>query len=152
MAQATESSSTTDRELRTGRILAASRARVFECFSDPKRLARWWGPKGFRNTFEEFEFRTDGNWSFVMHSPKGVDFPNRAVFTQITKPERIVIDHVSDPHFRLTITLEDEGGKTLLTWRQTFDSVRECEKLRKVCVEANEENLDRLAAELARMV
>ena len=44
-------------ELETSRILHASRERVFGAISDPKQLALWWGPNGFTNTFEEFDFR-----------------------------------------------------------------------------------------------
>ena len=38
------------------RVLACARQRVFDAFSRPELLARWWGPSGFTNTFEVFEF------------------------------------------------------------------------------------------------
>jgi len=46
-----------DREIVSARTFAAPRERVFEAFRDPARLARWWGPRGFRNTFEVFDLR-----------------------------------------------------------------------------------------------
>lgn len=137
-----------DRSFLTSRLLDAPRSRVFEAFRDPARLARWWGPKGFTNTFALFEFHAGGVWRFTMHAPNGGDFPNESVFREI-EPEKIVIEHVSGPHYLLTITLAEESGKTRIGWRQVFDSVAIREQLSKLVAEANEQNLDRLEAELA---
>lgn len=139
------------REIVTARVVGARRELVFEAFADSDRLARWWGPAGFTNTFHEFDFRPGGNWRFVMHGPNGADYQNTSVFIEV-RPERIVFDHVSGPQFRMTITLaEEDGGRTRITWRMLFDSTAERDRIRKVAVEANEQNLDRLEAELATM-
>ena len=60
---------------------------------------------------------------------------------------------LSDPSGRLlTLTLDANGGtKTTITWRMLFDTADECAKVRVFAVDANEQNLDRLEAELARM-
>src|SRR5262245_45640054 len=91
--------SASDRELHTSRLLDAPRERVFRAFSDPTHLARWWGPKGFTNTFREFDFRAGGAWRFVMHGPNGADFQNESVFVEVRPPEQVVLRHVSKPHF-----------------------------------------------------
>lgn len=145
-----EQERTEDRELSTSRVLDAPRERVFEAWRDPERLARWWGPKGFRNTFQVFEPRAGGAWEFVMHGPEGGDYANRSQFEEWVWPERIVVRHLSPPTFRLVVTLVDAGSRTRLTWRQVFDSAADCERLRALAVPANEENLDRLEAELER--
>lgn len=67
------------------------------------------------------------------------------------KPERIVFRHVSAPHFKLTATFAAQAGKTRLTWRMLFESAAECEKVKRYAVEANEQNLDRLEEQLAKM-
>lgn len=140
-----------DCELETSRILNASRERVFGAISDPKQLALWWGPNGFTNTFEEFDFRAGGTWRFVMHGPDGKNYPNHHTFGEIVKPERVVFQHLSSPRFQLIVTLEDVGaGKTKINWRQRFESAEECERVSKYCIPGNEQNLDRLAAHLAR--
>ena len=54
-----------DTVVRTGRLLPATPRAVFAAFEEPDRLARWWGPSGFTNTFECFEFRPGGRWVFV---------------------------------------------------------------------------------------
>jgi len=141
-----------DRELTTARLLDATRERVFGAFSDGQQLAQWWGPNGFTNTFHEFDLRAGGTWRYVMHGPNGADYPNESVLVEVLAPQRIVIEHVSAPRFQLAITLVPEAGKTRLTWRQRFPSAAECDKIRALAVPANEQNLDRLAAHLARRV
>lgn len=139
------------RELVSQRVIAAPPAAVFACLADPGRLARWWGPAGFRNTFEIFEFRPGGTWKFVMHGPDGTDWPNRSVFREIEPPSRVVLEHLgSVHHFMLTITLDERDGATALGWRMVFDSVAERDETARYAVQCNEELFDRLEAELAR--
>lgn len=139
------------RDIATSRLLDAPREKIFRAIAEPERLARWWGPKGFRNTFEEFDFRPGGHWKFVMHGPDGTDYANHSVFEEIEAPARLVFQHLSAPHFRMTITLTDEGGKTRVDWRGRFESPKVRDRIAKYAVPANEQNLDRLEAELAKM-
>ena len=86
-----------------------------------------------------------------MHGPNGTDYPNQSVYVELAEPERVVFDHVSAPKFRMSATFEDVDGKTRVTFRQIFASPAECDALRDFVRIPNEQNLDRLAAELARM-
>lgn len=141
------------REIVNTRIFNASRELVFKAFSDPDHLVHWWGPKDFTNTFHEFDMRPNGTWRYVMHGPNGVDYENKRVFVEVVQPERIVLRNLDPTHaFFLTMTFTEQEGKTELTWRMLFDSAIECEKVRKFLVEANEQNFDRLEAQLAEMV
>lgn len=133
------------------RLIDAPRERVFRALADPVHLARWWGPNGFSSTFEQFEFRPGGRWRFVMHGPDGTDYPNDNRFSEIVVPERVVIEHPSDMHhFWLTITLAAEGGRTRVGWRQVFDTVAHRDQVAPMVMPANEQNLDRWAAEVRR--
>lgn len=139
-----------DATLRTERLLAASARNVFAAFENPAQLARWWGPSGFTNTFEQFDFRPGGRWVFVMHGPNGADYPNESVFREIERDARIVIEHVVQPVFTLTVVLTPRGdAQTHLDWAQAFDSAEVANKLRALVEPANEQNLDRLQAVLA---
>jgi uncharacterized protein YndB with AHSA1/START domain len=140
-----------EREIVTARVIDAPRERVFTAWTDPEHLAQWWGPTGFTNTFEEFDMRPGGIWRFVMHGPDGVDYKNKSVFVEIVRPERIVFQHVSGPRFQVTATFAEQAGKTRLTFRMLFDTAAECAKVKGFAVEANEQNFDRLEAQLARM-
>ena len=136
------------RELVATRIIAAPRERVWEAWTDPVLLARWWGPDGFTNTFEEFDPKPGGHWRFVMHGPNGTGYRNHSVFIELTRPERIVFDHVSGHHFVLTATFEETAGRTRIIFRQRFDTAAECERIKVFAADANEQNLDRLEAVL----
>jgi len=141
-----------DREIVSTRVLDAPRERVFRAFSDPRVLARWWGPDGFTSTFQEFDFRPGGAWRFVMHGPDGTDYRNESGFIEVVSPERIVLEHLRPMHrFLMTMTFAEEAGKTRLTWRMEFESVAELERVRAFIPGANEQNLDRLQAQLAAM-
>jgi uncharacterized protein YndB with AHSA1/START domain len=141
---------TTDREIVSSRVLAANREEVFRAFSDPGRLAEWWGPAGFTNTFQEFDFRPGGRWRFTMHGPDGNAYEMNKRFTEIVAPEKIVLDHAQSGHdFTMTITLAAQGDRTAVVWRMHFFDAAEAEKIRAFILQANEQNFDRLAAHLA---
>lgn len=134
--------------LMTSRRIPADRGRILEAFRDPSKLCRWWGPEGFRNTFHEFEFRPGGMWRFDMHGPDGVDYPNECRFDVIGE-EGVVLTHLATMHrFELAITLEPAGEATHLTWKMTFETKEECDKVRAYAPACNEQNLDRLEAVL----
>jgi uncharacterized protein YndB with AHSA1/START domain len=142
---------TTGRELSSLRLLDAPPERVYRAWVEPVRLARWWGPKGFTNDFEVCEPKPSGRWKFVMVSPDGARFPNESVFVELVPGQKVVIDHVVPPRFRLIAQFEAEGAGTRISWRQIFESKEVCDQVKGIAVPANEENFDRLAAELAAM-
>jgi uncharacterized protein YndB with AHSA1/START domain len=135
-----------ERTLATSRVIEAPRQRVWNAFSDPAQLATWWGPNGFTTTFHEFDLRPGGRWRFVMHGPDGANFPNESVFVDVTPPERVIFKHESRPRFEMTITFVEQGGSTLVDWRQVFDTAAESGRVAKLAIPANEQNLDRLTA------
>lgn len=134
----------------TSRDIPATPDQVFAAFSDPQRLARWWGPAGFTNAFDVCEFRSGGRWQFVMHGPDGRSYPNESVFAEIEPPEKVVVEHLSEPKFRLTITLAPSAGGTSVTWNQAFENAETASRVEHIVLPANEQNLDRLSAEVAR--
>jgi len=138
------------REILSTRHYALPREQLWAAFAQAQRLARWWGPAGFRNTFEVFEFRPAGRWRFTMHGPDGKDYANRSVFHAVEAPARIVLEHENAPHFEMQITLTEEAGGTRLNWRMRFDDATTREAVARVVVPANEQNFDRLQAELNR--
>jgi uncharacterized protein YndB with AHSA1/START domain len=132
----------------TQRALPFSPQRVYDAFARHEQLAQWWGPAGFTNTFESFEFTLGGRWSFVMHGPDGTDYPNENVFSELREPSRIVIVHVTVPHFVLTIDIAVSESGSDVAWTQVFDDRGFAEGVRHIVEPANEQNLDRLHAVL----
>jgi uncharacterized protein YndB with AHSA1/START domain len=134
--------------LTTSREIPATPPEIFAAISDPTRLARWWGPAGFTNTFDVCEFKPGGQWTFTMHGPDGQNYPNENIFAEIHPPERIVIQHICEPLFTLTITLAPTAAGTHLTWLQDFENPDFAQRLEHILRPANEQNLDRLTAEV----
>jgi uncharacterized protein YndB with AHSA1/START domain len=132
------------------RLLDASPSDVFDAHRDPVRLARWWGPQGFTNTFSVFEFAPGGKWTFVMHGPDGKDYPNESVFASIEENARIRIDHVCEPRFSLDIHLHPQGTGTRVEWRAEFENETFAKSMESFLTAANEQNLDRLAVEVGK--
>lgn len=136
----------------TSREIPATPEQVFAAISDPQSLARWWGPAGFTNTFSVCEFKNGGRWSFVMHGPDGHNYPNESVFADIEAARKVVIQHVVEPLFRLTIALAASATGTRVSWSQAFESAEVASRVEHIVVPANEQNLDRLAAEVLRQL
>jgi uncharacterized protein YndB with AHSA1/START domain len=136
----------------TSRTIPAPIDDVFAAIRDPARLARWWGPKGFTSTFDVCEFKPGGRWLFTMHGPDGTNYPNENVFAEIDAPTRVVVQHLSVPTFRLTMTLRAvaDGAQTEVAWEQVLDDAEFAKRVEHIIVPANEDNLDRLAAEVLR--
>lgn len=140
-----------DHEIVSSRVVNFPQAVVFQAWTDPRHLAKWWGPRGFTNTFEEFDLRPGGVWQFVMHGPDGKNYKNKSVFVEIAEPERLVFDHVSAPVFRIVATFTARGPQTLVKFRMIFRTAEECARVKVYAGDANEQNFDRLEAELGQM-
>ena len=132
------------------RLLTAKPSEVFAAMSDPDRVARWWGPVGFTNTIHRFEFMTGGTWLLTMHGPDGKTYPNESRFTRIVANQVFEVEHLNGHHFLLTIELVPMDRGTQVKWRQTFDTVEHYQRIANFVASANEQNLERLAAEVQR--
>jgi uncharacterized protein YndB with AHSA1/START domain len=130
--------------------IAASPELVFAAMSNPDRVARWWGPNGFTSTTHTFDFQPGGSWVLTMHAPDGTDYPNESRFSRIVPNELWEIEHLNGHHFMLTLKLEASGEGTEVRWQQTFDTVAHYRELAQFVAAANQQNLERLAAEVLR--
>ena len=133
---------------KTSRNIPALPAEIFAAFVNPERFAKWWGPSGFTNTFSAFEFKPSGKWSFVMHGPDGANYPNESEFVEIVPNEKVVIRHHSQPHFTLTINITSSAQGSTVNWLQEFDDDEVAKKVAHIVEPSNEQNLDRLVAEV----
>ena len=156
MAKASSTTRTTDREILLTRVFDAPRELVFNAWIDPNHIAQWFGPDGFTTTILEMDVRPGGVWRFIMHGPDGVDYPNKIVYVEIVKPERLVYNHFSEDvdepgQFHVTMTFAEQAGKTVLSMQMLFETAAERDRVVKEygAIEGGEQTLDRLAAYLA---
>jgi uncharacterized protein YndB with AHSA1/START domain len=130
------------------RVFAAPRELVFEAWTDPEHLVRWFGPKGFTMPACSLDLRPGGIFHYSMKSPDGHEMWGKWTFREIVVSEKIVlVSSFSDARGGVmrhpmsatwpletlsTTTLTENAGKTALTieWspinateaeRKTFD-------------------------------
>jgi uncharacterized protein YndB with AHSA1/START domain len=120
-----------ERELVITRIFDAPRHLVFQAWTEPDRVARWWGPQGFVTTYCDMDIRPGGTFRVCMRSPEGIEYWKRGTYREVVAPERLVFTFAWENaegkpgHQTLvTVTLAECGDKTELTLRQgVFDTV-----------------------------
>ena len=118
----------TDREIRTERVFNAPRQRVWQAFTEPKLVARWWG-RGNKLVIERMEVERGGHWRFVEHAPDGTHgFEGR--FREVVPPERLSQTFEWDgmPGYVAVTTsaFEDLGnGRTKVTSTTLFHTTEE---------------------------
>ena len=133
------------------RVFDAPRNLVFDAWTDAKHVGNWWGPRGFTTTTHEMDVRPGGVWRLTMHGPDGVDYQNKITYLEVVKPERLVYDH-GGAGARVTVTFEDQAGKTRLTMRMVFPSAEERDRVVKKhnAIEGANQTLDRFGEQLAK--
>jgi uncharacterized protein YndB with AHSA1/START domain len=145
-----------DREIVLSRVIDAPRDQVFLAWVEPKRMFRWFGPRGFRcEVHQDCEAKPGAVWRFDMIAPNGQRYDNRMVFLEVTPSERLVLDHGKDidddpNRFRVTVTFDPQSdGKTVITLRQLHPSKAQREGgIGFGAVELGYQTLDKLDAYL----
>src|SRR5579859_7977018 len=124
---------TPTRELVIERTLKASPERVFDAFTDPEKLKKWWWPNGFTCPAAEVDLRVGGTYRLAMEwpgsIPSEVQFSHAMVgeYYEIDRPNRLVMSgravNIEQGELFATlieVTLEPRDGGTALTMRQSY--------------------------------
>lgn len=107
------------------------------------------GPEGFTNTIHEFDLRPEGKWLLTMHGPEKGNYENLSVFKTVVPNKLITWTRVSQPLFDMEVEFEQlNHSRSKISFRMIFNTVEECNKMKKFVVSKNEENFDRLEREL----
>lgn len=112
-----------DRELVLTRIIDAPCEKVFRAWTEPELLKQWFAPRPWTTPVAETDVRPGGGSLIVMRGPDGNEFPNRGVYLEVVKNQRLVItdaytkawDPSEKPFMTVILTFENEGGKTRYT-------------------------------------
>jgi uncharacterized protein YndB with AHSA1/START domain len=108
----------TDREIVLTRVFDAPRSLVFDAFTKPELLKRWFGPHGWSLVVCEVDLRVGGTFRFILRGPDGTDMGMRGVYREIMPPERSVHMESFDDYpgeSQVTTVLVEQGGRTTLT-------------------------------------
>jgi len=117
--------STEGRDLILTRVIDAPPEKVFRAWTDPELLRQWFAPKPWTTPNVEIDVRAGGSSLFVMRDPDGNEFPNRGVYLEVVKNQRLVFTDAftrawepsPKPFMTVILTFEDLGGKTRYTAR-----------------------------------
>ena len=154
---ATSDANTAEREIVIERTVNAPRELVWRAWTEADQIAAWWGPNGFTTTIHEMDVAVGGVWRFMMHGPDGTDYPNKVVYREIVKPERLVYDHTDDrdppsQQFQTTVTFAAQGRKTMVTLRALFANAEaRAASVKFGAIEGGAQTLARLDQHVATM-
>lgn len=142
-------------ELRIIRMYDAPVQTVWDAWTDPEQVAQWWGPRGFTLTTHSKDLRPGGSWSYTMHGPDGVDYPNKAQYFEVEKYSKLVYDHGANDDrpalFRVTVHFTEVEGKTRMDMRMALPTPEAAEETRKFIKKAGGNSTwDRLAEYLEK--
>ncbi len=140
MATPSNGAPSSDRELVLTRIIDAPRDRVFKAWTTPELLKQWFAPLPFTTLVAEIDLRPGGASLVVMRGPDGNEFPNRGVYLEVVKNERLVFTDAytkawqpsAKPFMTVILTFEDRGGKTQYTARARHWTVADREAHEKM--------------------
>lgn len=131
-----EHTPTATRVLEITRMFDAPRELVWQAWTDPQHLMRWWGPEHFTSPACQIDLRVGGKYLFCMQAPDGQKFWSTGVYQELAAPERMVYtDSFADEQgnavsasyygmgddipftMQVTITFEEVAGQTKMTLR-----------------------------------
>jgi uncharacterized protein YndB with AHSA1/START domain len=158
-SRALELSTPTDTDIVLTRRFAAQQHLVFDAWTQPELLRRWYGARGWNLVVCEVDLRVGGIWRFVSRGPGGEEMGQRGVYQEIVRPDRLVYTEVFDDQSYPGQTLvthgfaDDGDGGTRLTSTITYPSraVRD-HVLRRPMERGLSEGLARLDEVLARIL
>ena len=146
-------STPSDREIALTRVFDAPRQMVFDAFSKPELLKRWFGPRGWSLVVCEVDFRVGGGFRFVLRGPNGKNMGMRGVYREIAAPERSVHMESFDDYpgeSQVTAVFVEHDGKTTMTATVLYPS----REIRDIVIQTGmehgaAESYDKLAEMLA---
>jgi len=115
-----------DRELVLTRLIDVPREKLWRCWTEPKLMLQWFTPAPWKTIHAETDVRPGGSSYIVMQGPDGTEMPNRGVYLEVIKNERLVFTDAytsawepsENPFFTGILTFEDAGnGQTRYTAR-----------------------------------
>ncbi len=138
------------KDIRITRVYDAPVSVVWDAWTDPEQVAKWWGPRGFTLTTHSKDLRPGGIWHYTMHGPDGTDYPNKTLYHEVVEQQKLVYDHGGyderDPLFRVTALFAETDSKTVLEMSMTLKTPEEAAAMRKFIKDAGGNSTwDRLA-------
>ena len=105
----------------------APRELLWQTYTTPGHIKRWWGCNQSTLTTCEVDLRKGGTWRNVLSIGEGQEWGFHGVYREICQPERLVYTQIFEPmpqHPALvTVTFTEHNGKTILQEVILYESV-----------------------------
>jgi uncharacterized protein YndB with AHSA1/START domain len=72
------------------RVISAPQEMVYEAWTQPEQLMRWWGADGLTVPECEIDLRPGGVFYYCMRSPNGTEYRCRGTYQEVNDPDRLV--------------------------------------------------------------
>jgi uncharacterized protein YndB with AHSA1/START domain len=137
-------------------VLPAPPTVVFEAFTKPEVLARWWGPKGFTAPSLDFEPRSGATYRIQMQPPEGDPFYLTGEFREVDPPARLAFTFAwedpdpDDVETLVALSFRDLGGSTQVAITQGPFKTEARRALHRDGWTESFDKLERLISERAR--
>ena len=125
-------------ELKMERVFAAPRARVFEAWTDPAQIKKWFGPHGFMIEIAEVDLKPGGRFRLGMRAPDGNLYVVGGAYDIIDPPAKLTHSWAWEEGemegFETQVTVEFfEAGKEtrVVITHQGFADAESCERHRE---------------------
>ena len=111
------------REISFVRFFMVSPERVFDAWTRPARLRKWWGPEDLELVTCELDPRPGGSSRLAFRAPDGKLHASHGTYLEVERPIRLsfseVLDDAPGETFLTSVTFEEMGAMTRMTVRQT---------------------------------
>ena len=148
------SEAATAREITITRVFDAPRELVWQAWTDPEHLARWWGPPGRSTPAESItvELRPGGTFRLSsIDDERGDDMVTLGTFREVVEPERLVVEEAAEDSWHegavSEITLSElDDGRTEMRFRATIHTTDEMIGMAEAGITASFDRLGELVA------
>ena len=106
---------------------AANRGLVWDAWTKPEFLDRWWAPKPFQAKTRSMDFRVGGSWHYDMITPDNVAIPSQADFREIEEQKRFSSEGWS--HTIWTYSFDVSGETTRVKVVIQYDRLSDLEMM-----------------------
>ena len=124
-----------DKILRLERVFKASPGRVYEAWTDPNQLLKWWGPEGMTVPKHDLNITNGGSYRTTMVGPDGSEHTVSGVYKELIPNQRVVMtwgweqDGVRGHETEIRVEFEAKGEGTVMRFEQAvFDTADSCQK------------------------
>lgn len=108
---------------------------VWEAWTNPEHIAKWWGPGGMEIEVIQHDFKVGGQWNYAMTMPDGNKYITEGIYQEIVTFEKIISSANFKPMtegVEIQSLFKPDGDKTLFTFNCVHPTEEYCQQQEKM--------------------